>query len=533
MTAIDSVQKDLETFGEDLGKSVIKEVEHFATNGELSSEDDSRMDDATDEEDLKSNATLLADAASLKEIGNAKLKEGSFAAAADDYRKGLDKLKRRGQADNDQEHRLLEIQLNSNLALACLKAEFYFEGTQAATRVLEKEAQNIKVLLRRGVCHSRLGNFEEAKRDFNRVLELDTTNSDARKELNALRPRILEAERKQKAAFSGFFAKTGGTLYSEREAELRKPKNVPDAPERPSPTPAQASSVPAEAARPPAPSENNGAPKKTRSKVTEGVDLDEEDLKILEETKKKGYCYFRRELTEEEKALRETQHVPQKLDASSPGIVQEIATSPTQIKGVSEWNAKGTTYEEKDTSQWCQKMLKPMLKGLTWESEACSSSIDEMMSDPSKFMKVIESVKEGVTNSTKTAAQLASLLEQTNPMRVTITEEPEVKGEAQVMVVRGTKRYFYEFRVKLKWKIELLPSLIGQDKRVFYGSVSVEDFSSTVNDDDLYKNIKIYQSKDQNAADIDQQMLDVCYNNLKKEIVRQRQEFFKIYQDRQ
>ncbi|CAN0046407.1 unnamed protein product, partial [Choristocarpus tenellus] len=35
------------------------------------------------------------------------------------------------------------------------------------------------------------------------------------------------------------------------------------------------------------------------------MDLDEEDLKIIEETKKKGYCYFRRTLSEQDKRLLE------------------------------------------------------------------------------------------------------------------------------------------------------------------------------------------------------------------------------------
>eukprot|EP01056_Protomagalhaensia_sp_Gyna25_P005515 Protomagalhaensia_sp_Gyna_25__5514@NODE_73_length_5593_cov_125_550234_g55_i0_p3_GENE_NODE_73_length_5593_cov_125_550234_g55_i0NODE_73_length_5593_cov_125_550234_g55_i0_p3_ORF_typecomplete_len364_score85_29Aha1_N/PF09229_11/2_4e16_NODE_73_length_5593_cov_125_550234_g55_i023063397 len=361
------------------------------------------------------------------------------------------------------------------------------------------------------------------------VIGVDAKNMDARRELATVRQKMVEAEQKQKATFAGFFSKAGGDLYSEREAELRGPdKGVVAGGAKPEKL--------TEAAKPsgdtPKPKKSDPSPKIV-AKTDDGVDLDEEDLKILEETKKKGYCYFRRELTEEERALRETQHVPQKLDASAESV---SAVPPQQIQGVSEWNAKGTTYEEKDTTQWCIKMLGPMIRQLEWESEACHTSMDESLSNPSKFMKILDQVKAGLGNTvTPKGSELSALMEQIHPIKISVTEAPEVKGEAQVMVVRGSKRHFFEFKISAPWKIVLMPALDGQEERSFEGKLEVEEFSSTVREDDFLKSIKVTVKREQRdkASEIDRQLLDVCFEKLKSEVVRVRQEFEKIYQDRQ
>eukprot|EP01053_Blabericola_migrator_P001486 Blabericola_migrator_1__1485@NODE_1393_length_4632_cov_214_102957_g932_i0_p2_GENE_NODE_1393_length_4632_cov_214_102957_g932_i0NODE_1393_length_4632_cov_214_102957_g932_i0_p2_ORF_typecomplete_len503_score121_30Aha1_N/PF09229_11/3_4e17TPR_16/PF13432_6/1_2TPR_16/PF13432_6/7_5e06TPR_19/PF14559_6/8_6e06TPR_19/PF14559_6/8e03TPR_15/PF13429_6/3_9TPR_15/PF13429_6/6e05TPR_14/PF13428_6/4_4TPR_14/PF13428_6/0_00085TPR_14/PF13428_6/8_2e03TPR_1/PF00515_28/1_8e02TPR_1/PF00515_28/3_1e02TPR_1/PF00515_28/0_00064TP len=495
----------LDKVGDDLADAIIKDVE------DIKSEMSDNMSDL--ENDGEAESTLLVMATSLKEAGNASMKEGNPREAARHYREGIKKLDRRGNSQ-EADHIALEIQLNSNLALACMKIEEYFEGTQAATKVLTRDAANVKALLRRGVCHNRLGNFSEAQADLDAVLKIDAKNIDARKELAVLRQKKLESERKQKATFGGFFAKAGD-LYSEREAELRGPdKGV--------------TSPPPKKEEAPKTEENRPAPPKAVKTTVEGVDLDEEDLRILEETKKKGYCYFRRELTEEEKVLRESQHVPQKLDASP----EHISTGSPQ--GVSEWNAKGTTYEEKDTTEWCIKMLTPMLNQISWESEACSSNLDDTMKDPSKFLQILESVKSGITGSgSNDSAQ--RLLEQVNPMKIYVTDKPELKGDAQVMVVRGTKRHYYEYKLDLDWKAELQPILDTQAQRSYEGSLVIDEFSSTVSDDDLLRSVKIVRkvAPSSSPTDMDQQLLDICLSKLKSEVVRQRHEFTKIYQDRQ
>lgn len=72
--------------------------------------------------------------------------------------------------------------------------------------------------------------------------------------------------------------------------------------------------------RPPRPTTAASAPKKSSSDKEEAGDdmeLDEEDLKIIQDTKKKGYCYFKRTLSEKEQSLLDAEQM--KLRAVSGG----------------------------------------------------------------------------------------------------------------------------------------------------------------------------------------------------------------------
>ena len=88
----------------------------------------------------------------------------------------------------------------------------------------------------------------------------------------------------------------------------------------------------------------------------------------------KGYCHFRHQPTEEEAALIGN-IAPQKLDPNddAPATIANHATGSGQPqrmdplghsngKGVSAWNASGTTWEEKDCSAWAQGALAKYLK---------------------------------------------------------------------------------------------------------------------------------------------------------------------------
>lgn len=66
------------------------------------------------------------------------------------------------------------------------------------------------------------------------------------------------------------------------------------------------------------------APPKAAGDNKEGSDemeLDEEDLKIIQDTKKKGYCYFKRTLSEKDQSLLDAEQM--KLRAVSHSIVED------------------------------------------------------------------------------------------------------------------------------------------------------------------------------------------------------------------
>eukprot|EP00746_Dinoflagellata_sp_MGD_P154555 gnl/MRDRNA2_/MRDRNA2_84891_c0_seq3.p1 gnl/MRDRNA2_/MRDRNA2_84891_c0~~gnl/MRDRNA2_/MRDRNA2_84891_c0_seq3.p1 ORF type:complete len:298 (+),score=94.89 gnl/MRDRNA2_/MRDRNA2_84891_c0_seq3:160-1053(+) len=162
--------------------------------------------------------------------------------------------------------------------------------------------------------------------------------------------------------------------------------------------------------------------------VTVGEDdLDEEDRKLLEETKKKGYYHGR------------LHSVPSNAAPTPQSVTEPQALSPEEAAdttGGSAWNAAGT-WEDKDQSSWAKNAIQERLKAAI--------------------------VKDGGGN---TKAQVR---------RVTKCE-----GEASKVCVRGTNRYMYDFKASVDWKVSFPPE-DGGDKPVEYrGKFNLPELSDAV-----------------------------------------------------
>ena len=71
----------------------------------------------------------------------------------------------------------------SNLCLAYLKTNDYVKCVETANQALEIDTNNVKVYYRRANAYLLQNSFEEAESDFNKVLELDPLNEDAKNDL--------------------------------------------------------------------------------------------------------------------------------------------------------------------------------------------------------------------------------------------------------------------------------------------------------------------------------------------------------------
>lgn len=150
-------------------------------------------------------------------------------------------------------------------------------------------------------------------------------------------------------------------------------------------------------------------------------ELTEQELAMLRGYKKtsdgRTTSYFNREQTEHEKALIGC-IAPKKLDASTTagGVASPSTTSASSsgIGGASVWNASGTTWEEKDTTDWCKKSLEQCLL----------DSTSAYFSD----------------NSTQTYV-------------ATVKKVTDLTGDASVAIVSGKKRYIYDFHVNVEYEI--------------------------------------------------------------------------------
>lgn len=73
--------------------------------------------------------------------------------------------------------------------------------------------------------------------------------------------------------------------------------------------------------RPPPPTEPAAMPKKPAKKEGEEGDemeLDEDDLKIIQDTKKGGYCYFKRTLSEKDQSLLDAEQMKLRAVSAAP-----------------------------------------------------------------------------------------------------------------------------------------------------------------------------------------------------------------------
>eukprot|EP00923_Selenidium_pygospionis_P053965 GHVN01093964.1.p1 GENE.GHVN01093964.1~~GHVN01093964.1.p1 ORF type:complete len:458 (+),score=150.52 GHVN01093964.1:225-1598(+) len=386
--------------------------------------DNTYRDDASDSSrsssDKKSKETVeeqVERAVASKMRGNAMLKDHKFRMAANHYKKGLRMMK---DYDNDQDG-VAEARkaLNLNLALALIKLSDFLHAAKAADEVVKIDPSNIKALFRRGVANSGCGNLDQARRDLTAVCRAEPANSEARSELEKVKVKAVEAKEKEKMTFGSLFSKKVGdvSLYGDKEEEMkrrseeeakimgekraryeqhkRKMIDEDDAPPTDIPTFDEWNE--SEKAKDDALKEENKNKheeeerqrrdkeaeqkrQKAASEVKSGDggdepaapahdddDLSAEDKKIIEETKKKGYCYFKRELSAAEKA-QAAAYVPQRISTDSSATDPSHSAPPPQPipatdggKALSSWNTGGTTYEEKDMSAWCKTNLESHL----------------------------------------------------------------------------------------------------------------------------------------------------------------------------
>lgn len=513
------------------------------------------------------DSTFVAEAQSNKEEGNEALKRKNYPEACELYRKGLKNL---GKCLNksDTEYITLEKALNLNLSLACFKSNLAFEGMRAASEVLTKDPQNIKGLFRRGMCRVQLGLLDDAKADFEAVLSVNPNDLEAKNELVKVKRRIAEVAKQEKAAYSSLFQKTSG-LYADRaeeakerakaeearvsalkttweeetaslpesdrpsfddwmrkrdEAEKEK-KNKEKKPETPK---TQEDTKPLDAAGASPSSKSESKASNISGMDSMDVDYDEEEMKVLRETKAKGYCYFRRDLTREEQAAR-MKNLPQKITSTADKPMEAEAVTVSK-KGVSDWNASGTTYEEKNTTSWCIEKLQKRLKTVQWKSEAYDTDLNAMMADPKKFselLAIMDPAKTDVTNDS-----IMDSLSKLQPISAKVVNNPDVSGEAQMVVLKGSKRYLYDFKLKLDWEIEIGVMMGGSEKSVYTGQLKVDDVDDAGSPQSKwFVPCSIIHKK--SISDKDKTAFDLAIQGLKKALVAAMKSFEQEYQSMQ
>ena len=106
--------------------------------------------------------------------------------------------------------------------------------------------------------------------------------------------------------------------------------------------------------RPPPPTEPAAKPKRPAKKEGEEGDemeLDEDDLKIIQDTKKQGYCYFKRTLSEKDQSLLDAEQMKLRAVSNSPST-NEVLRSPFGTREGASVAKKPIT-----VTRWTRRML--------------------------------------------------------------------------------------------------------------------------------------------------------------------------------
>ena len=367
------------------------------------------------------------------------------------------------------------------MAMVFAKQAKWKQCADVSKSALSVDPVNIKAIFRRSVALRNLGDLDAAKALLKEGLKVDPSSKDLRKELIVVKTESDKAKKRAKMAFGGAFNKGTGGLYEDKEEEkLRKEikkkedekrekeKKEKEEKERKRKWEDECVSRMSRS-EPPISYEDWCEEKKKEEEEKKKKKKEEEDRKRKErrDSKKKaatassrsdssddedlglkkeqvrGYkinsegrktSFFNNELTKEQKELI-GDITPKPIAATNCPPPAPLASDSTPTKSASVWNSAGT-WEEKDTSEWCQGRLKDILKG-TVADEDCSSLV------------------------------------------VKVSELKDVNGDASVVVSRGKKRYIFDLSCNLKF--EVWDS--DDDTVLGKGSLSLPDISSTAASD--------------------------------------------------
>jgi tetratricopeptide (TPR) repeat protein len=283
---------------------------------DVDSDDDLLNAMSVEEAIFKANAS--------KEQGNNAFKANDITLARVHYSEGLAIIQKKQSKAKDlpetqsKEVHLLTVALNGNMAMVEAKQENWAKSLQYSIAVLKLDSSNIKALFRKGQACGKLGNYEQAKFELQKVLEVDPSNAAAKKELADVTKLMKEQAKKDKVAYSSMFAK--GSMYEDREKErqikLQKEKEQKEKEQdmwsqsklerREKGLPEQSfdewkkelddAKKKEEKKSPPKIASKPKIPKPVRpAGSSTDTDYDEEDEKIIKEATSKGYCYFKKE----------------------------------------------------------------------------------------------------------------------------------------------------------------------------------------------------------------------------------------------
>ncbi|KAL1529384.1 hypothetical protein AB1Y20_000336 [Prymnesium parvum] len=201
---------------------------------DLSSDELASWASRAEASEAASGDEILARAEELKAQGNAHFKADELGRASTAYQGAIEVLTSpagkkaleqwwtalKETADAADAATPLLVSLHTNLAAVHNKLGQWQMCVAAASSALALDASSVKARFRRGVAHSNLAQYDEAKADLTAVVRADPRNREARTVLEVVSAAIQERKKSEKELYSKAFQ--GPSLYAADEARERQ-----------------------------------------------------------------------------------------------------------------------------------------------------------------------------------------------------------------------------------------------------------------------------------------------------------------------
>ncbi|KAG7332963.1 hypothetical protein KOW79_003098 [Hemibagrus wyckioides] len=158
----------------------------------------------------------LEQSAIVKEKGTQYFKVGKYKQAVVQYKRIVSWLEHEASLEGEDEEKAKALRLAAhlNLAMCYLKLQEPSSALENCDKALELDANNEKALFRRGEALFVMKEFDQARGDFQRVIQLYPTNKAAKSQVLQCQKHLKEQHEKDKRLYANMFQK-----FAERDAK--------------------------------------------------------------------------------------------------------------------------------------------------------------------------------------------------------------------------------------------------------------------------------------------------------------------------
>ncbi|KAM9755053.1 peptidyl-prolyl cis-trans isomerase FKBP4 [Menidia menidia] len=152
----------------------------------------------------------------VKEKGTQYFKEGKYKQASVQYKRIVSWLEHEaGLSEEDtKKAKALQLAAHLNLAMCCLKLQEPNQALENCDKAMEMDSTNEKALFRRGEALFCMKEFDRARDDFQRVVQLYPANKAAKSQVVLCQKRMKEQHEKDKRIYANMFQK-----FAERDSK--------------------------------------------------------------------------------------------------------------------------------------------------------------------------------------------------------------------------------------------------------------------------------------------------------------------------